>query len=166
MTKNNLLTLIYKILQDPSGPFPSSLASFLNMVPSLPSVCKPVILELPYSMTISCFVFFPLSKISLPLSIFFPFLLMFTHLSGLSLDAASPESIPSLPPNLYSEWSTLPLFLRAPKAPCTYLPLNSYEFYCHLLAINLHKNINTETSENVPILFITKYQATSTVLRT
>lgn len=79
------------------------------------------------------------------------------HWSGLNLDVASSESIPE--PYLQSEWGTFPLFLGAPKTPCTYILHVSSWYYCHLLVVILHETINSQISRNVPVLFSTKYQA-------
>lgn len=143
-------------LQDPScsGLHPP-LASSLNLVPSPPPLCRPVILNyLLYSMVTSCFIFFPLSKTSL-LNISFPFILTFTHLSGPNLGVTSLESIPWLLPN--RRLNEVPfLVLGAPKAPHT-SPILALEFNCHLLVSILHKTIKAEVSGNLPIWFTTKY---------
>lgn len=97
-------------LQDPScsGLHPS-LASLLNLVLSIPPLCRPVTLNyLLYSMVTSCFIFFPLSK-NISLSKYFlPFHANVHSFVRSQLRCYFLRMCSLAPTRPQSEWGTLP----------------------------------------------------------
>lgn len=108
--------MIYKILHALAFTQLFGLIFILSNLPSL--TMQNCDIELLCFVITSCFTSFPYLK-HLFLNISFPFMLMFTHLSGFNLDVASSESIPESYPTCSLNEVPFPLFLEAPKAPCT-----------------------------------------------
>lgn len=135
-------------------PLPSSLASSLYLVTSFLPLCRPVILN--YSVLWLHHVLHPLSKTS-----FFKYLLPL-HANVHSFVRSQPRCR-FLSPTQPAVWMRCP-FLSSWELPKHLYTLHlSTWFYCHLLVSILHKTINSQISRNVPVLFTTKYQATSSV---